>query len=201
MCSIIIADSSILITSGFRLIIESRSGYKVSAVNDPGLLPRILQNTKPQLLIIEYDRGENWMGKLVEYKSKGWINNILVTAWSIDELEIKALANNGVTGFILKNAELTEIKESIESCMESKHFYSREILDILLHDHQEDEVLTARELQVLKLVAKGKSTREIANELYLSVHTINSHRKNIIKKLNIQSPVEFVRHAMDRQLI
>jgi two-component system, NarL family, invasion response regulator UvrY len=62
-------------------------------------------------------------------------------------------------------------------------------------------ILTVRETEILKLIASGKSTQVVADELHLSPHTVHTHRKSIIKKLNIKSPTEFVIYAMDFGLI
>ena len=96
---------------------------------------------------------------------------------------------------------------AIKAIVKGEKFFSQQVLNIMLESSAKREVrevsqeLTEREKELLKLLAKGYSTQRAADEMNLSPHTIHTHRKNIIKKLNIKSPTQFVLHAIDLRLI
>jgi two-component system invasion response regulator UvrY len=97
---------------------------------------------------------------------------------------------------------------AIQSTAKGEKFFCHKILDIILEKHfapaprgLDPTVLTIRETEILKLLAAGYSTQKIADQLHVSPHTIHTHRKSIIRKLNIKSPTEFVIYAMDFGLI
>ena len=111
-------------------------------------------------------------------------------------------------GFVTKKCSEQEISHTLLSVASNQKFYCNKILDILM-DHkmpQQEKILTVglltdREHQIVKMIAKGMSTYEIADKLSLSHHTINTHRKNILKKWQISSPVELVLKAIELGII
>jgi DNA-binding NarL/FixJ family response regulator len=115
---------------------------------------------------------------------------------------------HGVLGYIRKDASREEIMMGIYATAKGEKFFSHEILNIILDKRFSNDAeaiaanaLTARETEILTLLASGYSTQKIADKFNLSPHTVQTHRKSIIKKLNIKSPTEFVIYAMDFGLI
>jgi DNA-binding NarL/FixJ family response regulator len=114
----------------------------------------------------------------------------------------------GVIGFVKKDSSRDEILMAIQAASKGEKFFNHQILNIIMerrfqHDDSaaENGPLTARETEILKLLASGYSTQRLADALFLSPHTVQTHRKSIIRKLNIKSPTAFVIHAMDLGLI
>ncbi|UII25359.1 response regulator transcription factor [Fulvivirga maritima] len=202
MSKLVVADKSPLIHLGLENILKQKNSeftiaehlYKLDQVEDA-----IKQHT-PDLLIMEYEEAISSPAVCARFLKRKWTNSILLTTRYIDEINLKQFYKIGVTGILHKYAQPHEVLQAIEQCLSGSKFYSHQFMDLLLGKSQQSS-LTQREKEVLILVAKGKSTKKIANELSLSIHTVNSHRKNIIKKLDIQSPVEFVKHALELQLI
>ncbi|ELR69095.1 two-component system response regulator [Fulvivirga imtechensis AK7] len=131
---------------------------------------------------------------------------IAVVSDDNDHKSILQVLNQGVSVFITKNCGLQEITMAYHAMQRGEKFFCNKILNILLQLRTPEQaiknsVLTERELEVLKLIAIGYSTLEVADQLYLSPHTVSTHRKNIIKKLTIKSPTEFVVHAIDLGLV
>ena len=111
-------------------------------------------------------------------------------------------------GFVTKKCSEQEISHTLMSVSNSQKFYCNKVLDILMEHKipQQEKILTVgmltdREHQIVKMIAKGMSTYEIADKLSLSHHTINTHRKNILKKWQISSPVELVLKAIELGII
>src|SRR5690606_8670381 len=113
----------------------------------------------------------------------------------------------GVKGYVTKECSLEEVGMAVQATARGTKFFCQKILDILrekrLPQEAEPEIstLTASEREILQMIANGQSTQRIADQLYLSPHTVQTHRKSIIKKRNIKSPTEFVIYAMDLGLL
>lgn len=123
---------------------------------------------------------------------------------------IHKLRKHTIQGYILKNAPLTELVTALETVNNGGVYYSKEI-DILgtddfrttitLEDRQTDEILSKREIEILRLICKEFSNAEIAEKLFLSVSTIETHRKNIIAKLGVNNTVGLVMYALKNKLV
>jgi len=113
------------------------------------------------------------------------------------------LLDMGVRCILTKGCSKQEILNAIHSISKGNRFYCNRILDQVMTRSESDEVtcepadLSPREFEVLQLITKGKKTVDIADQLNISIHTINSHRKNILKKLNLKSPAELIVYAVE----
>lgn len=125
----------------------------------------------------------------------------LVVSMHIDGTMIDTLIRNNVDGYVPKNAEKEELLEAIKSIVKGEKYFSSEIkkayTDAMFASKKEKEIsLTNREKEVLKLIAEEYTTQEIADELFLSKHTIESYRKNLISKLNVKNLAGLTKHAI-----
>lgn len=114
---------------------------------------------------------------------------------------VKRLAESGVKGVILKTADTNELAKAIQSILEGKLYFCphfKKILAYALCVGNASENLSSREIEVLHLIAQGLSTREIAEQLCLSINTIESHRKNLFVKLGAKNSVDLVMKAINK---
>ncbi len=125
-----------------------------------------------------------------------------------DKQRVIEYLNTGPKGFVTKKCSVLEIRNTFMSVSLNQKFYCNKVLDILMEykvppysKEGKIDSLTGRELQIVKMIAKGLSTNEIADSLNLSHHTINTHRKKILRKWEISSPVELVLKAIDLGII
>ena len=106
---------------------------------------------------------------------------------------------------IFKDGPLQEVREALEAVGRHQRFISQRALEVIISQHHEEEeqpsVLTATEVEIVKAIAQGKTTKEIANERFSSIHTITTHRKNIFRKLGINTAHEVVKYALRAGLI
>jgi DNA-binding NarL/FixJ family response regulator len=111
----------------------------------------------------------------------------------------------GASGYLLKDCAFEELAHAIQSVISNRIYLSPEITDIVIRDYVLKSSakpssayanLTAREREVLQLLAEGKSTKQIANSLTVSIKTIESHRSRIMEKLNIHSIAELTKYAL-----
>ena len=119
---------------------------------------------------------------------------------------IDKLIRNNVDGYVPKNAEKDELLTAIRSIIKGEKYFSSEIkkayTDAMFDNKKVEEInLTDREKEVLKLIAEEYTTQEIADELFLSKHTIESYRKNLISKLNVKNLAGLTKHALKMGLL
>jgi DNA-binding NarL/FixJ family response regulator len=172
-------------------------------------MPELLALHKPELLITDYNTS-NYLTKadLLRVKEYSPSTNILVVSSDNDKSSILQVLQSGVIGYLTKECSREEILMGVYAVARAEKFFCHKILNIIMEKHLSPEpalpmpgILTARETEILTLLASGYSTQKIADKLYLSPHTVHTHRKSIIKKLNIKSPTEFVIYALDFGLI
>ena len=124
---------------------------------------------------------------------------------------VHRLYKYGIQGYVLKNAPIKELIEAIEKVHEGGTFFSKEInigtgpddvrSTIIIDDKKVSEIISKRELEVMKLICKEFSNQEIADKLFLSVSTVETHRKNLIAKLGVHNTVGLVKFALKHKLI
>lgn len=130
----------------------------------------------------------------------------LVVSMHIDGAMIDQLIRNNVDGYVPKNAEKEELLTAIRTIVKGEKYFSAEIkkayTDAMFENKKAEEInLTDREKEVLKLIAEENTTQEIADKLFLSKHTIESYRKNLISKLNVKNLAGLTKHALKMGLL
>ena len=109
---------------------------------------------------------------------------------------------NGASGYLLKNAYKEEITAAIRDVAKGKTYLSNEVVSTLKNAaHEDSPVLTRRENEILRLIASGLTNPEIAEKLFLSLSTIDTHRKSLMRKLNIKNTALLVRYAFEHNLV
>jgi len=159
-----------------------------------------IQQTKPQLLALEYVGKQNIQPIVIERIRKKMSGmKVLIISLDTDPLLIREFTNIGVEGFLTKTCSIQEVNLAISTIAKGGKFFCDTVLEIITQsDVPNPSDLSDREMQVIRCVGKGLSSDEIANQLNLSIHTVNSHRKNILKKLGLRSPTELVVYALKK---
>jgi len=207
---ILLADSQVLTAAGLTSILSERSDLLISGqVSTADQLGELLDLHQPDLLIVDYAISgfisPDVLARLrIDYPQ----TNLLVISSDNDKTSILRVLQSGVIGYLTKECSREEILMAVYAVSRGEKFFCHKILNIIMEKHFNPgpvEVLpgifTVRETEILKLLASGYSTQKVASELFLSPHTVHTHRKSIIKKLNIKSPTEFVIYALDFGLI
>ena len=128
-----------------------------------------------------------------------------------DETYILRALKSGAKAYLLKDSAEADLIRAIRAVREGKSFFSPAVSRTLLEDYvrqlerrgEEDtyELLSAREREILQLIAEGKSNKEVANLLHLSLHTVETHRTHILQKLNLHSIPELILYAVRKGII
>ncbi len=207
---VLLADNQTLTFAGLTYILKERSDVViVDNVSTSEQLPGMLERHKPDLLIVDYDiPGYVSKSDLADVKKYSPQTHSLVISADNDKASILQVLQSGVIGYLTKDCSREEIMIAVTSVARGEKFFCHKILDIIMEKHFSTDVpeilfniLTSREREILTLLASGYSTQRVADKLHLSPHTVHTHRKSIIKKLNIKSPTEFVIYALDFGLI
>ena len=132
---------------------------------------------------------------------------VLMLTMLDDTLPIKKAIEAGASGYILKKSKKAELEKAILVVAAGKKYFNEEVLATLAHEEDENMVdvqhqtLTERELEVLILIAQEYSSQQIANKLFISLNTVESHRKNIFRKLKVKNIAGIIRYALQHKLI
>ena len=207
---ILIADKQALTLAGISVLLAKHEQAQIiGALTRYEALEEAWHALQPDILIIDYSLGgEGCLEDLARLSAASTGTTLFLLSSEKDKsLALRAL-QLGAPVYVTKDCSEQEIHRAIEASLNGQKFYCQSILNLIIEKHAvqpaetvESGLLTAREKEVLALLAKGKQTQAVAELLYLSPHTVHTHRKSIIKKLNIKSPTEFVIRAMDLRLV
>ena len=201
---ILIADSQFLVTESLKFILQIDGDFNVNkVVTEKNELIKALTRENISILIIDPSLIElaNF-SELKEIKTSFPNLKLLVITNSVSKSELHELNNIGITNIILKTAGKEEIFDAFNSALKGKKYYSNELLEILFevnerkNSGEETGLLTNSEIEIVRLISEGLTTKEIASHRYVSFHTVITHRKNIFRKLGVSSVSELIMYAI-----
>ncbi|RMG78031.1 MAG: DNA-binding response regulator, partial [Bacteroidetes bacterium] len=206
----LIADAQYLIRYGLReLLIYPDSPFEiVGEVTDEADLLEALKTLAPRVVIIDYNQPEHFnVDTILKIRREAPQTNILVISDDHKKHQIYQVLEYGISSYLTKHCGETEIIDAVKATAKDEKFFCNNVLNHILEKSfpREDDCsptpLTPREIEVVRLAASGMIAKEIANELNLSTHTIYTHRKNIMKKLNINTASELVLYAVNNGIL
>ncbi len=206
---IVLADDHVLVRQGLRRILEGMPGLEVVGEANDGLeLLDLLKRVTPDLVLLDIFmpnlRGIEAIHEIRKVHSEV---KVLILTMHKDKEYLYLALSAGAKGYLLKEDADRELFSAIEKVRQGKTFisphFSEEVVDDLVQIGKGDakvvfetDPLTPREREVLKLIAEGKSSKEIAQLLFISVLTVNNHRANIMEKLNLNKATDLVKYAI-----
>ena len=125
---------------------------------------------------------------------------ILVLSMHKDMQLIQNLLNLNIGGFISKDSNLQELSSAINTVVDGKQYITADIMHSLNAEPNRADVLSSREIQIIHQLSKGLSSKMIAEKLFISDHTVNTHRKNILFKLGLSNTAELIKYAVDHNI-
>ena len=210
---ILLADDHTLIRGGLRLTIEQHADLAVVGEAEDGRQAVALAaSLKPDVAVLDIGM-PNLNGieaaKQITQGAPG--PAVIVLSMHRDETYILRALKAGVRGYLLKDSAESDLVRAIRAVAEGKSFFSPAVSKVLLEDYMrklqrtgaEDsyDLLTPREREILQMVAEGKSNKEVAAILNLSVHTVETHRSNTMEKLKLKSLPELILYAVRKGII
>ena len=209
--SVLLADEQPLVRLALRQLLGQKEQYQIVAevCNEEEMIASLRVN-KADLVLIDYSQSESFSpSSIAKIKTVSPHTQVLVISADTRKDSIAQVLELGVTSFLTKTCGLSEILEAAQATLKGDKFFCSRVIDFLLEKSfaKETEVnfaptpLSAREIEIVQLSSKGLIAKEIADTLNLSTHTVYTHRKNIMKKLQISSSSELVLYAVSKGLV
>ncbi len=210
---IVIAEDHTILREGLKAMLSSITGLEVIGEAEDGReAVRIASELKPDLMLMDLSMPRmNGIEAIKEIKKQHPEIKILVlTVYKTEEYVLASL-QAGADGYILKEASRAEFLLAIKNVLMGKHYLSPEIsgkvIEGYLKGKQENvpvtvwDTLTSREREILKLVGEGYKNREIADDLCISMKTVEKHRENLMKKLDLHTASALTAYAIEKGLV
>jgi len=210
---ILLADDHTVMRSGLRLLLERQPNLQVVAeAADGRQAVELAASEKPDVVVMDIAMPHlNGVEAARQIVNRAPQIAVVILSMHSDESYVIRSLKAGARAYLLKDSAESDLIDAIHAITEGKSFFSPLVRRILKEDymHQlaemgaEDtyELLTTREREVLQLVAEGKSNKEVANLLNLSLYTVETHRTHILQKLNIHSVPELILYAVRKGII
>ncbi len=189
---LIIADDHPIFREGLRQIIEKDQNIRIIGEADNGAKAlELITEKKPDIALLDIDMPKaDRFEVLAALREKGLNAQFVFLTMHKDEAIFNAAIDADVRGFVIKDSAATDIVTCIKEVARGKRFFSHVLSEFLLNRRNNQtsplEVLTVSERRVLRLIANGKTTKEIADELFISPRTVDHHRANIAAKLDLK---------------
>jgi two-component system response regulator NreC len=203
---ILLADDHKIVRQGLRTLLEQEPDMEVVAEAEDGRIAvRLARELAPQVVIMDVGMPDlNGIEATRQVLADTPGLKVIALSMHSDRRFVVNMLKAGASGYLLKDSAFEELAAAIRVVMLNKTYLSPGVSDIVIKDYvqgpREDSsvfsVLTPREREVLQLMAEGKSTKQIADRLHVSVKTIETHRQQIMTKLGIHSVAELTKYAV-----
>ncbi|HEF4761614.1 TPA: response regulator transcription factor [Pseudomonas putida] len=212
-CNLLLVDDHSLIRAGVRALVLDLPGYAViGEANDGSQLLAMVEHLSPDIVLLDISMKQTGgLEALQQLKRIRPQSKVLILSMHTDPALIMQALESGAHGYLLKDTTATELEHALEALRNNERYLSPAIAHTVItqaltrnQKHPEpgdSHNLTARQLEILRLIVRGKSTREIANGLGLSVKTVETHRSQIMKRLQIFDVAGLVLFAVREQII
>ena len=210
---IVLADDHTIIRSGLRLLLDQQSDFQVvGEASDGREAVELISKLHPEVAVLDIGMPQlNGIEATRQIASQEPDTKVVILSMHADEGYVLRALKAGARAYILKNSAEADLIRAVRTVADGKSFFSPVISKMLLEDyvrqirdkHVEDsyDLLTPREREVLQLLAEGRTNKEVANLLHLSVYTVDAHRGNILQKLNLHGVPEMILYAVRKGII
>jgi DNA-binding NarL/FixJ family response regulator len=208
---VLLADDHQVIRAGLRMLLDSHEGFDVVGEADNGRkVIAMLQKTVPDVIVMDVSMPElNGIEATTRIVKAYPTVKILALSMHTDRRFIEGMLKAGASGYLVKDCAATELVSAIEIIASGEIYLSPTIAGKVLKNYLNRSPsrrmpgaykLTSREREILQLIAEGKDTKQIAFELFLSPKTVETHRRNIMEKLNIHNVAKLTKFALKEGL-
>jgi DNA-binding NarL/FixJ family response regulator len=208
---ILIADDHAIVRSGLKKVLDAKPDLEVVAEAENGaeaVEKALAEDVHLVILDVSMPRMTGIQAAAELHKRKPELRLLMLSMHDSEQFLFEAL-KAGASGYVLKSGADTDIVDAVRAAMRGDSYLYPSAVTTLVGDYVERggrgeerfDVLTPRELEVLKLIAEAYTSKQIADELFISVKTVDRHRQNILEKLGMRDRVELTRYAIRRGLI
>ncbi len=210
MTTIGIIDDHGIVLQGVSNIFAAKEEYTVLfAINNLPEASISLEKAEPQVLFLDINiKGDDGLEALKAFKKKyTGMKVVMLTSFEETAL-VKTALRNGADGYLLKDASEQDFLSAVESVLKGEQYIQKSVQDLMLKEAMGQKKdtsyipkLTRREKEILQLIVDEKTTQEIADTLFLSVSTVETHRMNLISKLGVKNVAGLVKLTLERGLL
>lgn len=210
LISIILADAQYLIRVGLSHILNGHENIRISgeAVDEQHLM-RLMEIEAADVVIIDYNQPNNFSIATIKLLKEYYPDTgILVVSADNEKDSIYEVLEAGVTSFLTKSCDEKEIIEGVFAATKKQRYFCKKVMDYVFERSFSPMVedcaptpLTVREIEIVQLTAQGLIAKEIASQLDIKTHTVYTHRKNIMRKLKINTASELIIYAFNNGLV
>jgi DNA-binding NarL/FixJ family response regulator len=203
---IIIADDHSLVRDGIKTVLHKTPLFQVIAEAEDGLqLLRLIEEHRPQVALIDISMPHlNGLEALKQLSGQYPGLKLIVLTMHEEPEYIKKSLNSGAQAYLLKNVAPDELQKAILTVVGGGKYFNPVVSGIIMENltkaEPEQETLTPRELEVLKLIGRGMTNNQIASDLFISIRTVEKHRVNILHKMQALNTADLVRKATEKGL-
>jgi DNA-binding NarL/FixJ family response regulator len=205
---ILLADDHELVRKGLRATIESHHGWEICGEARTGREAVVkARELRPDIVVMDFAMPDlNGMEATRQIRASLPRTEVLILTMHDSERLIPELLAAGARGYVLKTDAGEFLVAALEALSEHKPYFTPKVSSVVLQGYlnpetQESPELTPREREIVQLIAEGKATKEVAELLGISVKTADTHRTNLMRKLNLHSAADVVRYAIRNQII
>jgi DNA-binding NarL/FixJ family response regulator len=211
---ILIADDHDLMRRGVKTLLESRPGWKVCGEANTGReAVAKSEELRPDIVILDLSMPDlNGLEAARRIRKSLASAEILILSMHYTDQLVRDIVESGVRGYVVKSDSDRDLVTAVEALANHKPFFSSCATEVMLSDFTAGVVrpktpapmrdrLTSREREIVQLLAEGNSSKEVASSLCISVKTVETHRANIMRKLQLHSVSELVRYAVRNQIV
>ncbi len=212
---VFIADAHVLTREGMKVVLSRKQGVQiVGEATDGRELSDKIGLFHPDVLVMDFCiPGSFSLEDVAFVRARFPQVGVLVISNNQRKQDILSVLDQGVHAYLLKECDEEEIFHAVDAAARGERFFCGKVMDVLLEEathqcppdalcrHCQGVSLTEREVEVVRLIAEGYTTREMAQKLFLSFHTITTHRKNIFRKLKVRSSSELVLYAIQQGIL
>lgn len=202
-----LADDHAMIRAGVKNLLKQSKDIVVAGEAENGRQAvELYEELRPDLIILDISlpdmNGMEVTQKILQFDSQA---NILMLSMYDDEDYVSRCIENGVKGYVVKSESGQELEYAVRTILEGKTYFSHQVHKIILNKYKqalskkkerhEDIRLTTREIEIIKLIDDGLTSQQMADKLFISPRTVETHRANLMKKFAVKNSIELVKKA------
>ena len=210
--TIVLADDHPVVRQGLRAVLEAEADFQVVGEAGDGLeAVQMVERLKPDVLVLDLLMPRlNGIAVLQQIGKRFSVTRVVVLSMHRDEAYVLQALHHGAAAYVLKDASGAELVQAVRTASAGGRYLSSPLSERAIEAYAQKaqdttldslETLTSREREVLQLAAEGYSSAEIAERLFISPRTVETHRANLMRKLGLQSQTDLIRYALRRGII
>jgi len=204
-----ICDDHAIFADGLKGLLMEREDIEIVGIGYDGTeIQEMIKEQDIDVILLDIEMPQLNGIELSAWLGEHYPQTEVIALTMFDEgVKIAEMVKAGVKGYLVKSANISEVVEAIQTVYRGERYSKGEVLNKIVELNTQPEesdpskVLTRREKEILILIAKGASSNEISESLHISIHTVNSHKKNILKKLKLKNTAALVGFAYKHELI